>query len=149
MRRKNHNPLPFDGPLSLTSHKVKHLTTSWMLSAHGRLFVRLATLGTLDPLAQAFWWSCSVAPRGWSNFILAVANATPLDFVLALPPIPTISDGEAKGADTAPTLDAATLERCCRRTHRPLRANAADFLREKSERPSSIRTRAERRRKLN
>jgi len=81
-----------------------------VLSATWPAFVRLATLARSIRWPQAFWWSCSVAPRGWSNFILAVANATPrISFGFATDSYD--SDGEAKGADTAPTLDAATLER--------------------------------------
>jgi len=93
-----------------------------MPSAHLAGFRQVGHLGTLDPLATGVL-VVLLGPRqrGWFNSILAVAKRyTPLDFVLGFATdFPTIRMARQRVPIQRQTLDAATLERFCRRTHRP------------------------------
>jgi len=89
MRRKP-QPAPFDGALVIDKPQGK--TSHDVVDAIRHLagFRQVGHLGTLDPLATGVLVFCSAAHAVGSILFWPSQNATPLDFVLALPPIPTI-----------------------------------------------------------
>ncbi|PYS38209.1 MAG: tRNA pseudouridine(55) synthase TruB [Acidobacteria bacterium] len=110
MRRKP-QPAPFDGALVIdkpqgkTSHDVVDAVR------HMAGFRQVGHLGTLDPLATGVLVVLLGRATRLVQFYSGRRKRYTAGFRFGFATDSYDSDGEAKGPDTAPTLDAATLER--------------------------------------
>src|SRR5258707_13517630 len=110
MRRKP-QPAPFDGALVIDKPKGKTAHNVVDARRHLAGFRQVGPLGTLDPLATGVLVVLLGRATRLVQFYSGRRKRYTAGFRFGFATDSYDSDGEAKGPDTAPTLDAATLER--------------------------------------
>ena len=136
-------PAPFDGALVIDKPRGK--TSHDVVDAVRHLagFRQIGHLGTLDPLATGVLVLLLGRATRLVQFYNGRRKRYSAGFRFGFATDTYDSDGEAQGADAAPQLDAAVLEKLAAECVGRVRTDASRFFRKKNQRGTGVRAGAQ------